>query len=98
MDFNARILSGVQVCSQESRIVGSDSWRRNKVSELKWKRQQLGKICLKVSVVFPFDDPQTLATHLIQRGYIVSEDMIGVETGELERTYSVHTGKKQTYV
>ena len=98
LDLNARILSGVQVCSQESRIVGSDSWRRNKVSELKWKRQQLGKICLKVSVVFPFDDPQTLATHLIQRGFIVSEDMIGVETGELERTYYVHTGKKQTSV
>ena len=95
LDFNARTLSGVQVCSQESRITGSDSWRRGKISELKWKRKQLGKICLKVSVTFPFDDFQTIATHLVQRGNVVSEDLRGGETGELNRTYLVHTGEKQ---
>ena len=93
LDGVARTLSGVQVCTQEGRIVGSDSWRRTKISELKWKRQQLGKLCLKVSVTFPYDDHQTLATHLLQRGHVVSEEMRGGEMGELDRTYLVHTGK-----
>ena len=94
LDFNARTLSKVQVCSQESRIVGSNSWRRSRISELKWKRQQLGNVCLKVSLTFPFDDPQTVATHLIQRGHIVTEEMRGGQTGELDRTYLVHTGEQ----
>lgn len=93
LDSQARTLTGVQSCSQESRIVGSTSWRRSKIQELGWKRAQLGEMCLKVSVLFPFDDPQTLATHLIQQGRQVSVTLTGGETGELERTYLVHTGK-----
>ena len=96
LDSEARTLTGVKSCSQESRIVGSDSWRRSKIQELKWKRTQLGVLCLKVAVLFPFDDPQTLATHLIQQGRQVSVTLTGGETGELERAYFVHTGNVQT--
>ena len=92
LDSEARTLTGVKSCSQESKIVGSMSWRRSKIQELRWKREQLGKLCLKVSVLFPFDDPQTLATHLIQQGRQVSVTLTGGETGELARTYFVHTG------
>ena len=97
LDSQARTLTGVQSCSQESRIVGSTSWRRSKIQELSWKRTQLGEMCLKVSVLFPFDDPQTLATHLIQQGRQVSVTLTGGENGELEKTYYVHTGTP-TYV
>ena len=95
LDSEARTLTGVQSCSQENRIVGSDSWRRSKIQELKWKRTQLGELCLKVSVLFPYDDPQTLATHLIQQGRVVSVTLKGGETGLLEKTYFVHTGENQ---
>ena len=97
-DIQNQTLSAVQACSQEKRIVGSDSWRRGKIQELNWKRAQLGKLCLKVSVMFPFDDSQSLATHLIQRGHHVSVTLQGCETGEMNRTYFVHTGILTSYL
>ena len=88
----ARTLTSVKVCSQESKVVGSEAWRRQQITELGWKRKQFGRVCLKVRVTFPFDDPQTLATSLVQRGSIVTATLRGHETGELEKEYFVHTG------
>lgn len=87
-----RTLSSVKMCSQESRVVGSEGWRRKQTSELVWKRKQLGRVCLKIRVTFPFDDPQTLATSLVQRGTVVTATLRGGDTGELDREYFVHTG------
>ena len=92
LDNQARTLTGVKVCSQENKVVGSDGWRRSQATELSWKRAQLGSVCLKISVKLPYDEPQTLATQLVQRGQIVTATLMGGETGELDRQYFVHTG------
>ena len=96
-DIQNQTLNSVQACSQEKKISGSNMWRRGKIQELDWKRTQLGKLCLRVSVKFPFDDPQSLATHLIQRGHHVSVTLQGCETGEMNRIYLVHTGMLTSY-
>ena len=92
LDNQTKTLTGLKLCSQENRIVGSNGWRRSQGTELSWKRKQLGEVCLRISVKFPFDDPQTLATHLVQRGHLVTTTLEGGETGELDRSYFVHTG------
>ena len=64
-------------------------------SDLKRKRIQLGKVCLQIRVKFLFDDEQSLATHLVQRGHVVTPslgDGHGVKV-EFHRTYFVHTGE-----
>ena len=93
----ARTLTGVKMCSQESKVVGSEGWRRSQISDLVWKRKQLGRACLKVRVTFPFDDPQTMATSLVQRGTVVTATLRGGETGELDKDYFVHTGGTNTF-
>ena len=93
-----RTLTNIKMCTNESRIVGSESWRRNQTSELVWKRRQLGKVSLKIRVTFPFDDPQTLATSLVQRGTVVTATLRGGDTGELDREYFVHTGDANIFI
>ena len=54
-------------------------------------------ICLQIRVKFLFDDEQSLATHLVQRGHVVTPSLAlgdghGVKV-EFHRTYFVHTGE-----
>ena len=88
-----KTLTDVQVCSTEKFIVGSTAWRQNQSRELMWKQTQFGKLCLKLTVTFPLQSDQTLATQMVQKGYVLSTTLVGNETGELGRSYFVHTGK-----
>ena len=89
-----KTLSGVQMCSQESKIVGSDGWRRSQQQDLSWKREQLGNLCVKLSVKFSLDDETSQATCLVQKGSVLTATLHSNETGEMRRSYFVHTGIK----
>ena len=89
-----KTLSGVQMCSQESKIVGSDGWRRSQQQDLSWKREQLGNLCVKLSVKFSLDDETSQATSLVQKGFVLTATLHSNETGEMRRSYFVHTGIK----
>ena len=97
LDVQTKTLEEIRLCSQENKIVGSNGWRRCQSSDLKWKRIQFGKVCLQIKVKFPFDDDQSLATHLVQRGHIVTPTLADGDgdTVEFHRTYFVHTGEVQ---
>ena len=90
--IQTKTLTGVQMCSQENKIVGSDGYRRSQQQDLSWKREQLGNLCLKLSVKFPLDDETSKATSLVQNGLVVTATLHGNETGEMRRSYFVHTG------
>ena len=90
--LQTKTLAGVKMCSQESKIVGSNGWRRNQHQDLKWKREQLGDFCLKVSVRFPVKDETSIATQMVQRGRVLTATLQGDKTGEMKRKYFVHTG------
>ena len=65
-------------------------------SDLKRKRIQLGKVCLQIRGKFLFDDEQSLATHLVQRGHKRVIPSLGDGLGdnvEFHWTYFVHTGE-----
>ena len=92
-NIERKTLAGVELCSAEKNITGSTAWRRKQSEELMWKRKQFGQLCLKLSVSFPLQSDQTLATQMVQKGYVLSTNLLGNETGELGRSYFVHTGK-----
>lgn len=90
--IQTKTLTGVQMCSQENKIVGSDGYRRSQLQDLSWKREQHGNLCLKVSVKFPLNDETSQATSLVQRGLVLTANLSGNEMGEMRRSYFVHTG------
>ena len=90
--IQTKTLTGVQMCSQENKIVSSDGWRRSQLQDLKWKQEQLGSLCLKLSVKFPIDNETSEATSLVQKGSVLTASLHGKETGEMRRSYFVHTG------
>ena len=93
-NIERKTLAGVELCSAEKNITGSTAWRRKQSEELMWKRKQFGQLCLKLSVSFPLQSDQTLATQMVQKGYVLSTNLLGNETGELGKSYFLHhTGK-----
>ena len=88
----AKTLVGVKMCSQEKKIVGSNGWRKSQHQDLKWKRVQLGSFCLRLSVSVPIQNQPSIATHLTQKGRVLTATLQGDENGEMRRKYFVHTG------
>lgn len=95
--IQTKTLAGVKMCSQESKINGSSGWRRSQHQDLKWKREQLGDFCLKISVRFPVHDETSISTCLAQRGRVLTATLQGDETGEMRRKYFVHTGSTKLF-
>ena len=64
---------------------------RNRSNEIYKKMAQFGRFCLFLSFEIPVDC-QTVATRLLQRGFVVTTDYNGEPNQELNRTYFVHQG------
>ena len=92
MDPVDQTISDIKLCSGESKIRGSESWRENRRSDVGAKMNQFGKHCVFVSINFPVDK-QTVATCLLQEGLSISTDFIGAANLESETVYYVHEGR-----
>ena len=77
-------------CDNEFRITGSDAWYRNQVQEMICRMEQYGVFCIQVMIQFPMNSLETIATALVQEGFVVNVDKLGSPTGELRTTYWVH--------
>ena len=85
-------ISDIKLCSGESKIRGSESWRENRRSDVRAKMDQFGRHCIFVSIDLPVDR-QSIATILLQEGFAISVDFIGAANLEAETVYYVHEGR-----
>ena len=90
-------ISSVELCSGESKIRGSESWRENRRSDVRAKMNQFGRHSIFVSINVPVDK-QTIATCLLQEGLSISTDFIGAANLEAETVYYVHEGRDRLIV
>ena len=90
-------ISDIKLCSGESKIRGSESWRENRRSDIRAKMNQFGRNCIFVSINLPVDK-QTIATCLSQEGFSISTDFIGAVNLEAETVYYVHEGMSFFFV
>ena len=75
----------------ENNIRGSSKSEMNRNNEVYRKFAQFGKLCLFLSTEIPIGH-QTVATNLIQRGFVVTTSYNGEASQELDRKYFVHQG------
>ena len=92
VDEQSKVLSNIKKVSTESRIVGSDAYRKARNLEDECRIHQLGSCVMKFTMKFRYDDQQTLATHLIQEGHILSVSLEGEISREQRICYYVHKG------
>ena len=90
-DYEKKILFNLEHCSLENNIRGSSKWKYNRDNEVHKKLAQFGRFCVFLAVEIPVDH-QTVATRLIQKGFVVTTNYNGAASQELNRVYLVHQG------
>ena len=91
-DYENKIVSNLQPCTGlENNIRASFKSDFNRSNEVHRKIAQFGKFCLFLSTEVPVDH-QTVATNLLQRGFVVTTSYSGKESQEMDRIYLVHRG------
>ena len=91
-DYENKIVSNLEHCNGlENNIRASFKSDFNRRNEVHRKIAQFGNFCLFLSTEVPVDH-QTVATNLLQRGFVVTTSYSGKESQEMDRIYFVHRG------
>ena len=91
LDEDTKSVKIFENCNEEFSITGSTLWYKNQLQNMICRMEQYGSICFHVEIAFPLICIETIATSLIQDGYVVNIEQHGKPTGELLTTYMLHT-------
>ena len=95
--YNGHILSStdrtiqVEQFVSESDIRGSDKYNMRIMDEIKFKIEQTGHFCLRISVPIPMLNAETIASCLLIQNMVVTISLEGDSTNEMKRVFHVHT-------
>ena len=81
----------IKKCDEIFTVTGSSNWYQNQLSNMVCRMEQNGSICYHVEISFPIICLETIATALLQDGYVVTITKHGKPTTELITQYWVHT-------
>ena len=83
------LLSNIEKIAYDHVIVGSDSWRGFEQEIMQKRIDHYGAICISVSISLPVKN-DVLASCLVQSALVVSVELKGSSTMEMETQYFVH--------
>ena len=89
-DPNLRTITGLKVLTEDNRLAGSSSWRKEFLNDLQWRMFQIGRFCMAVSFEVSMDNEAIIATNLVQNNVVVTAEFYGESSLELKRRYFVH--------
>ncbi len=89
IDTENRILSNAKPCPMDKRISGSALWKSKQDQNVISKMEQLGSYALFIEINLPVKS-SVAASVLCQEAKVISVDMVGGMTQELQRVYNVH--------
>ena len=89
-DSQAKTLKSATKVVNDGSVVGSEAWRRQQASDLHHRFEQLGSICVFISVPVPFDSQDVIATSVLQQDQVITVQYKGDSLMELETKYLVH--------
>ena len=93
-DVETKKLGDVSKVTDDFRITGSTGWFETQIKEVAYRQDQYGSFHLSVKLDIPKTQPEILGTALVQEGYVVSVDKIGLGSGELKVQFMVHLDHK----
>ena len=88
-DTASRTLTNAKPCSNARRISGSALWKSKQDLDVHSRMSQLGPHALFIEIDLPLKS-SVMASVLSQENKVVSVEMVGGMTHELERVYKVH--------
>ena len=74
-------------------LFGSDEHKERLLEETAAKINQNGQICLSIFISYPLNNPETIASYLVQKKFVVTENISGNEQNIYERKFEVHNHK-----
>ena len=74
-------------------IFGSDAYVDKMTEEFSQRIEQNGQLYLSVTVSYPLQNSETIASLLVQKDYVVTQQLRGDEQDIFERIYEVHDHK-----
>lgn len=78
-------------------IAGSNEYRERHSNEMKFKFDHNGILGLYIKVSYPMDNLETIASYLVQKNYVVTQDLNGSEENDFKRRYLVHNHKSDVF-
>ena len=94
VDVEKKIVSKLEPLVDDFRIRGSDGWFKHRESDMKYRMRQSGRACLKVSFSVPLDNPETIASWYINKGFCLTATYEGDFKMEQKIKYMVHLSHK----
>ena len=89
-DFSNKVVSDIEPILDLFNIRGSNAWYDKCRSDMKFRMKQNGRSCLKISINVPINNPQTIATYFITKGFCVSATFEGDSKLEEKIKYFIH--------
>lgn len=71
-------------------VFGSDKYTESFSKELRHKLDHNGQLCIQITITYPLDNSETIASYLIQKNYVVTQNLTGDEENYQERKFLIH--------
>ena len=94
--LSSGVLESAHKVVNDSLLTGSESWRRIQYLNLQPRIQQIGSLCVYVSVSVPFDKADVVATSLMQEGSVITVEYVLDSTKEMSTRHYVHNHRADT--
>ena len=91
-DYTNRLIQTSSFMSDLS-IFGSEEHNERLLEEVSARINQNGHLCLSITISYPLNNPETIASYLVQKNFVVTEVISGNEQNIYERNYEVHNHK-----
>ena len=89
-DLQSKTLTSATKVVNDNSVVGSETWRKQQETDLYHRLEQLGSICVFISVKVPIESDDVLATCVLQQDQVITVKYIGDSSMEMETQYLVH--------
>ena len=77
--------------------VGSDQYKERYSNEMTFRFDHNGQLGLYIKISYPMDNLETIASYLVQKNFVVTQDLNGSEENNFQRQYLVHDHKSDVF-
>ena len=86
----SKVLNNIEILNFAQNLSGSPDWTKKQLYDLQWRQRQFGTLFITFTAELPIVTRESVATALLQMGYVVTTREKELATGEIIVEYMVH--------